>query len=48
MTEKIREVFQEHRNHLRDCKKEDDNSLYWIGALDCIDNLAQMLGVDLE
>lgn len=47
MTEKIREVFQEHRNHLMDCKKEDDNLLDWIGALDFIDNLAQ-LGVDFR
>ena len=48
-TEEIQEILQEHKNHLIECKREDTNSkLYWIGAIDCIENISIELGVELE
>ena len=46
--DKIREILQEHKEHLRECKRNDESTMYWIGALDCIDNIAEKLGVELE
>ena len=49
MTEnEIREILQGHKKHLLECKREDRNTMYWIGALDCVDNLALEFGVELE
>lgn len=46
----IQNILQEHKEHLRECRRNDDGTMdvYWIGALDCIDNLAYKLGVYLE
>lgn len=46
--DEIRLVLQNHKDHLRACKICDASNVYWIGALDCVDNLADKLGVDLE
>ena len=48
--DEIRLILQTHKNHLRECRRNDDGTMnvYWIGALDCVDNLADKLGVDLE
>ena len=48
--EEIRLILQNHKDHLRECRRNDDGTMnvYWIGALDCVDNLAGKLGVELE
>ena len=46
--DKIREIFEEHREHLIECLRDDDITTYWVGAIDCVDNLAEKLGVELE
>lgn len=46
--DEIRVILQEHKNHLLECKKTDDTTVYWIGALDCVENLALKFGVELE
>ena len=52
ITEEIREILQEHKNHLIDCKKADNPTIYsqgyWTGAIDCVDNLAIEFGVEIE
>lgn len=48
-TDEITIILQKHKNHLRKCKRESkEDILYWIGALDCIDNIASELGVEIE
>ena len=46
--DKIKEILSEHKEHLKECKRNDEPTMYWIGALDCIDNIAEKLGVELE
>lgn len=46
--EEIRLILQNHKDHLRECKRSDESTVYWIGALDCVDNIANKLGVELE
>lgn len=48
MTDEIRIVLQEHKNHLLECKRTDEPTPYWIGALDCVENIAEKLGIELE
>ena len=51
-TAEIIEILQEHKNHLIELKKYDIplkcKDMYFLGAIDCIDNLAIELGVELE
>lgn len=44
----IQEILQKHKEHLLECKSHDGSTLYWIGALDCLENISEQLGVDLE
>ena len=50
--EEIQEILQEHKKHLIDCKKAESTTIYsqgyWIGAIDCVDNLALEFGVELK
>lgn len=47
MTDDEIEILQKHKQHLLECKENDEITLYWIGALDCLENISEMLGVDL-
>lgn len=46
--EEIQTILQEHLNHLRKMKSEDKPTRYWVGAIDCVEILAEKLGVDVE
>ena len=44
----IQEILQKHKEHLLECKRHDELTLYWIGALDCLEYISEQLGADLE
>ena len=41
-------ILQGHKRHLKECMEDGESRIYWIGALDCVDNLASKLGVEIE
>ena len=44
----IQMILQNHKEHLLECKRNDEPTIYWVGALDCVECLAEKLGVELE
>ena len=44
----IQEILHEHKEHLMECKRHDEPTSYWIGALDCLEYISEQLGVELE
>lgn len=46
--DEIKMILQNHKEHLLECKQTDELTSYWDGALDCVECLAEKLGVELE
>lgn len=45
--DEISSILQEHKRHLKECMEDDESRIYWIGAIDCVENLAVKLGVEI-